>query len=263
MKTSFLIARPFIAGAVSFLLASSSNVALAQSTTIDATNWGTVTAPVYGTSEAGAYSQAEFFAGPNKFGSYYSGVLPSGAIVKPAGASIQIGMNPLGAAVTADGRFLITTNNDEREGGFPSFQNAANVGGYTLTVIDTATMAVVSKITTGLFYIGLQVTGTGPYKVWASGGPDNDVKAFRSRALPARLRLPLRPESPSSRFFPATSGYVSNYTPDAALNTADASGNKPAIPKRFQPHYRRADHLPGRFSCQPGWKIPVCGLQWR
>ena len=30
----------------------------------------------------------------------------------------------------------------------------------------------------GLLYIGLQVTGTGPYTVYASGGGDNNVKLF-------------------------------------------------------------------------------------
>src|SRR6266849_6087503 len=72
-------------------------------------DWGRVTAPVYGTSESGAYAGAEIFAGPNKFGSYFSGVLPNGRIVKPAGTTIQVGMNPLGAALTPDGKFLITS----------------------------------------------------------------------------------------------------------------------------------------------------------
>src|SRR5690349_5233026 len=78
---------------------------------ISSTNWGKVTAPVYGTSETvagGAYSNAELFAGPNKFGSYYAGVLPNGRKVTPAGTTIQIGMNPLGIALTPDGKYLIT-----------------------------------------------------------------------------------------------------------------------------------------------------------
>src|SRR5262245_38738309 len=96
-------------------------------------NWGTVTAPVYGTSESGPYAGAELFAGPNKFGSYFSGVLPNGRLVRPAGTTIQIGMNPLGAALTPDGKFLITTNDDERETGLPSYKSpGANVGGYSL-----------------------------------------------------------------------------------------------------------------------------------
>src|SRR5262249_4648858 len=84
---------------------------------ISAGDWGAITAPVFGTHEAGSYSAAELFAGPNKFGGYFAGVLPNGRIVKPAGTSIQIGMNPLGAALTPDGKFLITSNDDERDGG--------------------------------------------------------------------------------------------------------------------------------------------------
>src|SRR5215831_13774927 len=77
---------------------------------ISTKNWGRVTAPVYGTSEQGVYKGAELFAGPNKFGSYFSGVLPNGRIVTPAGVSVQVGMNPLGIALTPDGKYLITSN---------------------------------------------------------------------------------------------------------------------------------------------------------
>src|SRR5215813_13843499 len=108
---------------------------------IDANKWGSITAPVFGTHESGVYSAAELFAGPNKFGSYYAGVLPNGRKVKPAGLSIQVGMNPLGAVLTPDGKFLITTNDDEREGGLSSYQSPINRGGYTLSVIDTTSMS--------------------------------------------------------------------------------------------------------------------------
>src|SRR5215468_10265042 len=117
-------------------------IALTAHAQITNQNWGTVTAPVYNSSETvagGVYSAAELFAGPNKFGSYYSGVLPNGRIAKPAGLSIQIGMNPLGAVLTTDGKFLITTNDDEREGGLASYQSPINQGGYTLSVVDAAT----------------------------------------------------------------------------------------------------------------------------
>src|SRR3974377_10418 len=133
----------------------------------DNTNWGLVVAPVYDTNEAGPYSNAELFAGPNKFGSYYAGVTPNGRKLTPAGTSVQTGMNPLGAVLTPDGKYLITSNDDERESGFQSFQNALNKGGYSLNVIDTASMNVVSQINTGKFFIGLQATGSGPHTRWA------------------------------------------------------------------------------------------------
>src|SRR5262245_37398804 len=196
-------------------------------------NWGTVTAPVYGTSESGPYAGAELFAGPNKFGSYFSGVLPNGRVVKPAGLSIQIGMNPLGAALTPDGKFLITTNDDEREGGLSSYQSPINRGGYTLSVVATATMTVVSQISSSArFFVGMVATGSGPYTVWVSGGPDNDIKLFNvsstgaiSTGTPANI--PIAPILPNNQ------GFVSNYSPDAALNKANAMGDKPPVPSGF------------------------------
>src|ERR1035441_737430 len=112
---------------------------------IDSTNWGNITAPVWGITEKTPFAGADLLAGPNKFSSYYNGVLPNGRIVKPAGVTIQVGMNPLGAALTPDGRFLVTSNDDERETGFTSLQSTTNVGGYSLSVVDTKTMAVVSQ----------------------------------------------------------------------------------------------------------------------
>src|SRR5215471_4088568 len=182
---------------------------------ITPSNWGMVTSPVYGTVEQFPYGTAELFAGPNKFGSYYSGVLPNGAVVKPAGTSIQIGMNPLGIAITSDGKYIITSNDDEREGGFSSYQSSINAGGYSLSVVDTSLMRVVSQVATGNFFIGLQVTGTGPYTVWASGGPENNVKTFTISTggqLTAGAKIAIAP------ILSASAGYVSNYTPDAALN---------------------------------------------
>ena len=149
---------------------------------ISSKNWGTITAPVYNSSETvagGAYSAAELFAGPNEFGSYYAGVLPNGRKVTPAGTTIQIGMNPLGIAVTSDGKFLITTNDDERETNFASYHSIANLGGYSISVIDATAMSDISQTNvSGKFFVGLQVTGLGPYTVWASGGGDNNVKIF-------------------------------------------------------------------------------------
>jgi YVTN family beta-propeller protein len=212
---------------------------------IDPNKWGEITAPVYGTSEQGAYAGAELFAGPNKFGSYYAGVLPNGRIVKPAGISIQIGTNPLGAAITPDGKFLITTNDDERESGLLSYQSSANIGGYSLSVINTATMTVVSQINTaGKFFVGLVVTGSGPYTVWASGGPDNNIKLFNISAAGA-ITIGTPASVPIAPILPSNKGYVSNYVPDAALNTADASGNKPPVPSAF-------DRVNGAHTTFPG-----------
>jgi YVTN family beta-propeller protein len=189
---------------------------------IDATNWGSVTAPVFGSSEAGIYAGAELFAGANKFGgNYFHGVLPNGRIVRPAGISIQIGMNPLGAALTPDGKYLITSNDDERNAtgvASNSLLNSINRGGYSLSVIDTATMTVASQINTaGRYFIGLQATGNGPYTVWASGGADQNMKVFALSAAGVitgpTTTITIPPIKPQDQKF------VSNYTPMAGFNT--------------------------------------------
>ena len=194
-------------------------------------SWGTFVSPVYNTSETGSYAGAELFAGPNKFGNYFAGVLPNGTKVTPAGTVIQIGMNPLGAVLTPDGKYLITSNDDEREDQFTSFQSPVNLGGYTLSVIDTGSMTVVSQINeVGKFFVGMQATGSGPYTLWVSGGGDNDIKLFSlssAGALTANGHIVIAPITP------ATSGYVSNYVPDPYFNTVQGNGYKPPVPSGF------------------------------
>jgi len=205
---------------------------------IDNSNWGTITAAVYGTAESGSFAPAELLTGPNKFGSYYSGVLPSGAFVKPAGTSIQIGMNPLGIALTPDGRYLVTSNDDERESGMPSLQNTANQPAYSLSVVDTANMTIVSQINPGnRFFIGLQVTGpaSGPYTIWASAGADNSIKLFNLSSAGA-ITVGTPATIAIAPTLPNNAGYVSNYTPAAGFGTASlpsgfsASGAKITYP---------------------------------
>ena len=180
----------------------------------DKTNWGLVTSAVYGTSESGAYAGAELFAGPNKlYNQYFAGVVPSGSRVTPAGISAQIGMNPLGAVLTPDGKYLITSNDDEREAGssYPSFVNPINKGGYSLSVLDAGTLKVVSQITVSgqKYFVGMQATGSGPYTVWVSGGGDNNLKLFSvttAGAISYSNAITISPIQPSA------SGYVSNYS---------------------------------------------------
>ena len=177
----------------------------------DKTNWGLVTSSVYGTSETGAYAGAELFAGPNKlYNQYFAGVVPNGSRVTPAGTSAQIGMNPLGAVLTPDGKYLITSNDDEREGGYPSFVNSTNVGGYTLSVLDASTMKVVSQLAMSQkYFVGMQATGAGPYTVWVSGGGDNNIKLFTVTTAGAISYTSAITISP---ILPSASGYVSNYS---------------------------------------------------
>jgi YVTN family beta-propeller protein len=177
------------------------------------------------------------FAGPRKFGSeYYHGVLPNGCIVKPVGVSVQVGMNPLGIRLTPDGKYVITSNDDERDGDSDSpsgrsLQSGVNKGGYSLSVINTRTMKVVSQIGAGPVFAGLQISGKGPYTVWASGGPSNSIKVFA--ITPGGVISASGTDIRIKPVLPSTKGYVSNYTPAPTFNKADADGNKPAVPIGF------------------------------
>ena len=112
-----------------FLSLLGGSAALAQ---VNGNNWGSVTAPVYNTSEGqradgaktSTYNSAELLAGPNKAAelslpagaaaTYFDGVLPNGKIVTPAGVVAQIGMHPLGSALTPDGQYIVLSCDDER-----------------------------------------------------------------------------------------------------------------------------------------------------
>jgi YVTN family beta-propeller protein len=216
-------------------------------------NWGKVAAPVHGSSNPG-YPGAELFTGPKQFGDdYYHGVLPNGRIVRPAGKSVQIGMDPLGARLSPDGKFLITTNNSDRGASLGSQRDRKNTGGYSLSVIDVQTMTVVSQISTaGKFFHGLQVTGSGPYLVWASGGGDNSIKKFTvstAGAITPAGSIAIRPITPS------TAGYVSNYKPGTQLNTADAGGNRPPVPTGFDRTAGAAITFPAGSALSPDGKL--------
>ena len=201
---------------------------------ISAENWGMVTAPVFGTSEAGIYAGAELFAGPNKFGTYYAGVLPNGRIVKPAGISVQIGMNPLGAVLTPDGKFLITSDDDERNGNLTSVLDGGIAGGYGITVLDAQTLKIVSRAADSPVFIGLQVTtgAGGGYTLWASGGASNKILLYAIDAngtIKADGSIALTPMTPSNE------GYVSNYKPTNEYRAAEKGAilNAPPVPSGF------------------------------
>ncbi len=85
----------------------------------------------------------------------FDATLPNGRRVTPAGVSTQVGESPLGGALTPDGRFLVVTADDERNGGRPATgvggsDEAANgsnkvTGGYFLNVVRTDDMQVMSS----------------------------------------------------------------------------------------------------------------------
>ena len=119
--------RPAAAALVVLLVAVSVHAQAPAQVTRD--NWGRVAAPVHGSGHPDRQG-AERFAGPNQFGTEYDhAVLPNGRIVKPAGRSVQVGMNPLAARLTPDGRFLVVSNNDDEAPATASLRNEMNVAG--------------------------------------------------------------------------------------------------------------------------------------
>ena len=114
----------------------------------------------------------------------YDAILPSGRLVTPAGTSIVTGMNTLGVVLSPDGRFAITSNDEERESGARSALDPEASGGYSLTVVDTARMLSVAhyRAPSETFYTGLAAVRNpaDPTQslVFASGGASNAVYVF-------------------------------------------------------------------------------------
>jgi YVTN family beta-propeller protein len=117
-------------------------------------------------------------------GATYDAVLPSGRIVTPTGESVVTGMNALGVALSPDGRFAIVSNDDERQGLVHSIIDSGATGGFSLAVVELATMRIVERYRAPneKFWVGVaalpdpaDATRT---LVLASGGPTNAVYAL-------------------------------------------------------------------------------------
>ena len=139
----------------------------------------TVTAPVVFKAPS-----AHTPAGPTSAADPFGRVLPSGRIVHPTGTSVVVGMNALGFALAPGGRFAIVSNDDELQSSTTSALDGATTGGYSLAVVDTQTMTVVSRRRdpAETFFGGIVAlrdpaapTNT---LVLASGGASNTVYVF-------------------------------------------------------------------------------------
>lgn len=120
-------------------------------------------------------------AGAPNPGNPYNVILPNGRIVAPIGSNVVVGMNALGVAVTPDGRYAIVSNDDEREEDAVSRIVPQARGGYTLAVVDTATMSVtdVYRGENEPFFLGVAAVkdpaNPSQTLVVAAGGPSNTV----------------------------------------------------------------------------------------
>jgi DNA-binding beta-propeller fold protein YncE len=137
----------------------------------------------------------------------YDVILPNGRIVAPIGTSVAVGMNALGVTLTPNGKYAIVSNDDERESGAQSRIVPGVRGGYTLAVVNTATMSVtdVYRADRESFFVGVAAlkdpanpTNT---LVLAAGGPSNTLHFLQLDALgklhedSAPLTMPLASEA--------------------------------------------------------------------
>jgi YVTN family beta-propeller protein len=127
------------------------------------------------------------------------GVLPDGRLIAPAGKTVFVGTNPLGFALSADGRFMIVSNDDQRTGGLsiPSSETPLVIG-YSLSVVDTTTMSVVSVFhqPSVTFFFGIAAVpnprDASTSLVFASDGANGVVRVFD---LDANGQLTMEPQS--------------------------------------------------------------------
>jgi DNA-binding beta-propeller fold protein YncE len=84
-------------------------------------------------------------AGPLDARDPYTQVLPSGRLVHPTGTSVVVGMNALGVGLSPDGRFAIVSNDTDKQGAAVTAVDGVTRGGYSLAVVDTASMKVVDR----------------------------------------------------------------------------------------------------------------------
>lgn len=121
-------------------------------------------------------------AGAPNPGNPYNVILPNGRIVSPVGKSVVVGMNALGVTLSPDGKFAIISNDDEREAGAVSRIVRSVRGGYSLTVVNTSTMAVTDQYTdeNAKFFLGIVAlkdpASPSQTLVIAAGGPSNTMQ---------------------------------------------------------------------------------------
>jgi DNA-binding beta-propeller fold protein YncE len=200
--------------------------------------------------------------GPDAPGSF-DATLPNGRRVTPAGVSAQVGQNPLNSVLTEDGRFLLTSNDMERNG--PPRTGAAidpldtkngateALSQYTVAVTDTSTMKVATAFTVpanrtphpgstangvtdrdnvaGLF-LGLASmrAGTG-YRVYASGGVANVVYQFtldaagKAVGAPAQISIPVPMDKTRATYGMAMPGWLTLSPDKQTLYVVNNNGN--------------------------------------
>lgn len=112
-------------------------------------------------------------------------VLPDGRIAAPVGQTAFVGTNPLGIALSPDGRWAIVTNDEQNvTASSASPGDARLLAGYSLAVVDTRTMRVASvyQAPDTSFFQGIAAVADpanpGRTIVLASDGANDAVRVF-------------------------------------------------------------------------------------
>lgn len=150
----------------------------------------------------------------------FSQVLPSGRLIVPEGSSVAVGMNALGVALTPDGRFALVSNCGESGSSATSSLDPRLRGGYSLAVVEIATMRLVEQYRApdATFFAGIVAFADpldpGRTLVFAAGGASDAVAVFdldRAGHLVAdrvpSIAMPLAEDAHranAGRAFPAT-----------------------------------------------------------
>jgi YVTN family beta-propeller protein len=198
--------------------------------------------------------------GPDSF----DATLPNGRRVTPAGVSVQIGQNPLNSVLTPDGRFLITSNDDERGNPPrtgqsvwpPDTKSGADkaLSQYSLTITDTATMTIVAAIAVpgrraagnpgvsadgqedsdkgkGLF-LGLATLQTpAGYTLYAAGGPSDVVFKYElgldgvPTGIMSQITVPVPTDKTQANYGMAAPGWLTLSADGQTLYVVNNNGN--------------------------------------
>jgi DNA-binding beta-propeller fold protein YncE len=114
----------------------------------------------------------------------FAQILPSGRLIVPEGASTVVGIDALGLALTPDGRYAIVANADERGGAATSTLDPRVHGGYSLSVVEVASMRLVEqyRASDAAFFAGILALADPLDRtrtlVFASGGAKDAVFVF-------------------------------------------------------------------------------------
>jgi YVTN family beta-propeller protein len=174
-------------------------------------------------------------AGPDSATSF-DATLPNGRRITPLGVSVEVGEIPLNGVLTPDGKFMVVTNDDERNVGSlaPDYSesevNGSGLvpGGFALAAINTADMTISSHVmaptnatpnpgpkvpgviqsdNTAAYWLGVAIKANpaapGSYSVYAAGGPSDQVDVYQldgAGGLMLQARIPV--PAPTNPFKP-------------------------------------------------------------